>query len=333
MTKLTVVLISKNQAWNVERLVESVLAGTEGAASREVVLVDSASTDETVQKASRYPISVLRLREGQQLTPAAGRYVGYQHTEGDLILFLDGDMELHPGWLEGALQVLQDEPNVAAITGQVVDLPKAAGPDDDKPPLQAGDANAVTEIPYGGGAAMYRRSVLQEVGTFNPYLHSDEEPEMCIRIRHAGYRIVRLQRPIAYHYTDPKGGLSTKVARWRRKLYLGAGQALRYHVGDEVFGSYVRERGYGLIPALGLLAGFISLLWALVSGRRALVQAWTLGLGLVVAGDVFRKQSLYRTACSLLERLFIVDGTLRGFLIEPLDPSSYPCEFDFVKRG
>ena len=332
MTRLTVVLISKNQDWNVERLVESVMAGTEGVASREVVLVDSASTDETISKASRYPIGVLRLREGQHLTPSAGRYAGYQHTEGDLVLFLDGDMELCPGWLEGALRVLQDEPDVAAITGQVVDLPKAAGPDD-KLPLTTGDTDTVTEIPYGGGAAMYRRSVLEEVGTFNPYLYSDEEPDLCIRIRHAGYRIVRLQRPIAYHYTDPKGGLSTKVARWRRKLYLGAGQSIRYHIGDEIFWSYIRERGYGLIPALGLLAGLGSLVWAFIGGQRGWFYTWMLLAGLFVAIDTYRKQSFRRTVTSLIERLFIVDGTVRGFLIKPLDPSSYPCEFDVVKRS
>jgi len=43
---------------------------------------------------------------------------------------------------------------------------------------------------------MYRRAVLEEVGTFNPYLNSDEEPELGLRIRHAGYRILELDHPI-----------------------------------------------------------------------------------------------------------------------------------------
>ena len=62
-----------------------------------------------------------------------------------------------------------------------------------------------------GGAAMYRRSTLEEVGPFNPWMHSDGEPELCVRIRHAGYRILKLGHPIAYHYSDPDGIISTAV--------------------------------------------------------------------------------------------------------------------------
>ena len=97
MTELSVVLISKNQEWNIARLVESVLRETDALPSREIVLVDSASTDRTTEIAARYPIAVLKLCPEQRLTAAAGRYVGYKRTTGDLVLFLDGDMELVRG--------------------------------------------------------------------------------------------------------------------------------------------------------------------------------------------------------------------------------------------
>lgn len=332
MTELAVVLIGKNQAWNIARLIESVLQGTTCVSSREVVLVDSASTDETVEVASRYPVTILRLRSDQPLTPAAGRYIGSKHTTGDLVLFLDGDMELCQGWLERALQIIQDRPKVAVVTGQVIDLPKTGGPDD-KPPLAKTGADATIEVLYSGGAAMYRRSVLEQVGTFNPYLYSDEEPELCIRIRHAGYGIVRLQYPIAYHYSDSRDALSTFVRRWRRKLYLGAGQNIRYHLGGEILWPYLKERGYGLLPGLGLTAGLSSFLWSVRSGQRRWFCLWLLLLLGIIAGDAYRKHSLYRTIASLLERLFIIDGTVRGFLLKPLDPGTYPDKPDVIKRA
>ena len=82
MIELSVVLISKNQAWNISRLIESVLQATSSFLSSEIILVDSNSTDETVEFASRYPISIVRLRPGQRLSPAAGRYIGYQRPRG-----------------------------------------------------------------------------------------------------------------------------------------------------------------------------------------------------------------------------------------------------------
>jgi glycosyltransferase involved in cell wall biosynthesis len=330
MTELSVVLISKNQAWNMGRLIESVLRNTTCVASREVALVDSASTDATIETANQYPIGVLRLRPDQRLTPAAGRYTGYEHTAGDFVLFLDGDMELCPGWLEHALQVLRDRPDVAMVTGVVVDLPKSAR-SDGAPPLPSRGEVEVSEIRYAGGAAMYRRSAIEEVGTFNPHLYSDEEPDICIRLGHAGYRALRLHYPIVHHYTDPPGGLSTLVGRWRRNLYLGAGQNLRFHLGTDVFWPYYKERAYGILPGLGFLAGLFSLLLSISTGQGIWFGLWLLMLAMIILGDAIRKRSLYKTLSSLLERLFILDGTIRGFLLKPRGPESYPAAFDVIK--
>src|SRR2546426_902488 len=122
MTKLSVVLISKNQAWNISRLIESVLHAASCVSSKEIILVDSASTDETVVVAGRYPINILRLQPGQRLSPAIGRYVGYNQTQGELVLFLDGDMELVPGWLERALNTVANTPRAGAVAGRVIDI-------------------------------------------------------------------------------------------------------------------------------------------------------------------------------------------------------------------
>ena len=114
--ELSVVLISKNQAWNIARLVESVLRGTSSIPASEIILVDSASTDDTVQLASRYPINIVRLRPTQKLSPAAGRYIGYKRTRGEFILFLDGDMELIPGWLCRPFAPCEARPMPASCT-------------------------------------------------------------------------------------------------------------------------------------------------------------------------------------------------------------------------
>jgi len=72
MTDLAFVLISEKQEWNIARLIESVLEGTAGINSRAIMLVDSASTDNTVDIASNYPINIIRPKPNQPLTPAAG---------------------------------------------------------------------------------------------------------------------------------------------------------------------------------------------------------------------------------------------------------------------
>jgi glycosyltransferase involved in cell wall biosynthesis len=329
--QLSVVLISKNQEWNIPRLVESVLCNKPIIRSMEIVLVDSASTDQTVNAARQYPIRIVELHRDQRLTAGAGRYIGYMQTSGDYLLFLDGDMELAPGWLPRALDTLEDNPNVAAVTGKVIDRPRATPVDDRIVPDQNIAYVPMMDVKHGGGAAMYRRSVLEEVGTFHPYVYSDEEPELCVRIRHNGYRVVQLEYPIAYHYSDPSEALSTLIARWKRRLYLGAGQNLRNHLGKEVFWPYVKERGFGIVPAIGILTMLLSLVVLVATRRWFFFAACLVALLAVVSVDAYRKRSLYRTVYSLLLRLLIADGTIRGFLLPPIDPLQQPVRFEVIQ--
>jgi len=330
--ELAVVAISRNQEWNIARLIESIQDGTSCVPSREIVLVDSASTDRTLGIARRYPIGILRLRPDQLLTPAAGRYVGYKHTSGGLVLFLDGDMELCNGWLEKAVAVMESAPGVAVVTGQVIDVPETTRASNRMTVEPSAFEDLVMEVRHCGGAAMYRRSVLEQVGTFNPYLRSEEEPELCLRIRHAGYRVVRLEYPIAYHYSSPRGALRTLLGRCRRNLYLGHGQIIRHHLGSELLRLYLRERGYVLFPSVGLLGGLISVSWSLVSGRWVWFGLWAAVVVAIIVADACRKRSLYRAIFSLVRRLMIVAGTLRGILLVPLDPDGYSGRVDVIRR-
>jgi glycosyltransferase involved in cell wall biosynthesis len=325
-----VVLINRNQAWNVSRLVESVLRETQPIADANVIFVDSASSDDSVAIASNYDIRVLRLKAGQPLTPAAGRYVGLQHAGSSrYVLFLDGDMELCAGWLLRAIMVLQANPDVAGVTGTVIDVPPNAS---SSQPTCASVPDGLPEnVPFAGGASIYRRDVLTRVGPFNPYLHSDEEPELCLRIRHAGYRIVRLQWPIAYHYVQSSAALATMGARWRRHLYVGSGQIIRHLLGTNLLWPYLHERGYAVIPALALAVGAFALFCGFLTSDWSWLGLWILAALAFVAVDAWRKRSLAKPLGSLVHRLLIVVGTIRGFFIGAHEPATYPAAVDVIK--
>jgi glycosyltransferase involved in cell wall biosynthesis len=334
MSSVSVILITKNQEWNIPRMVESVLREIAAMPESEIVLVDSASSDGTVAVAQQYPVGIVRLHPDQRLTAGMGRYAGYEATSGDFVLFLDGDMELGKGWLRRGLDVMEAHPEIAVTTGLVIDRPLSTPYEGVfVPPPAAQGEIALTPLPYSGGAALYRRSVLEEVGTFHPYVYSDEEPELCVRIRHRGYQIFQLNYPIAYHYSRPTEAISTLFARWRRNLYLGAGQNLRYHVGRDTFRPYVLLRGFGLIPAVALAAGVMSLMWYVRTRQWQGFAAWLSLIGIVLAADSYRKRSVYRALFSLTLRLLIMDGTIRGFFLPPLDVQHYPVRLEVVQRG
>jgi glycosyltransferase involved in cell wall biosynthesis len=335
--ELSVVLITKNQEWNAARLIESVLRATASISSREIILVDSISTDRTVEIARRYPISIVRLRPNQRLSPAAGRYLGYKRTRGEFVLFLDGDMELLPGWLEQALRFMRGMPNAGVmLSSKVIELPPPGPPEPLRPP-DIDRTSGPTEVSRAafvvGGAALYRRSVLEDVGTFNPYLYSDEEPELYLRIRVAGYRVLQLDFSIVRHYSVSQETPSALLGRRRRNFLLGVGQCLRYHLHTKVFWPYLKERGsWSVTAALGMIAGAGALLWSLATRDFVWFGSWTLAVCLLFACAAVRKHSLRRAFYSLFQRTLMVEGLFRGFLIEPLTPDGYPRDVEVIQE-
>jgi glycosyltransferase involved in cell wall biosynthesis len=339
MTELSIVLISKNQAWSISRLIESVLRET-SCVSAEIIVVDSASTDETVELASRYPVTVLRLQSGQRLSPAIGRHVGYQRTQGKFVLFLDGDMELVPGWLESAVRFLSDINDAAVVAGRVIDVLPSETQESAIPlaQTQMHSTNLPSEVRYVGGAALYRRSVLEKVKSFNPFLDSEEESELCLRIRHAGYRILQIDRPMVYHYATGREvcsvpqSFSAALSRRKRKFLQGTGQSLRYHFSDGLFGIYARERALWALQSLLWVVVCFALFLSYGVNREPvwLDLAFAL-LCLPVAAAVWQKRSLRRGLVSVFYRVLMAEGLVRGFLMNPSPPETFFADVEAVK--
>jgi cellulose synthase/poly-beta-1,6-N-acetylglucosamine synthase-like glycosyltransferase len=246
------------------------------------------------------------------------------------VLFLDGDTELVPGWLERAIEVFDERPLVAGVTGVQRQLPLQATRHEDEASSEAPDRRVET-VRHTGGSAVFRRSVLEEVGSFNPYLFSDEEPDLGIRIRHAGYELVRTSHQLLWEYTDPKGEWQTVVARWRRRLYVGAGQNLRLHLGKPTFKTYVRERGFGIVPLVLILGGLVATVWALWTSNIWLIPTMA---GLAIAAFVtesIMRRSVSATLTSVVRRLAIAEGTVRGLFITTPESHEYEARFDVIQ--
>jgi glycosyltransferase involved in cell wall biosynthesis len=204
MHELSVILMTRNQAWNLTRLIDSVVSEADPFPESDILVVDAASTDETVQIARRHPVRVLRLRPGDPLTSTAQRYAGYRLTAGEFVLFLGGDLELCKGWLSRAVALLHVRPAAAVVTGPVsVGLSTCRGS------LRAIRATSPRRRLLGCtrfrsyGEGLYRRSVLDRVGLPHPYFAYDDGAALWRSIRDGGYELVALRRLMACRHVRP----------------------------------------------------------------------------------------------------------------------------------
>lgn len=328
---LSIVIIARNEVENIARAIESVLRGVEHWPQTEIVLVDSASTDETVEIARQYPINIVRLRPSWFLSAAAGRYIGMHYTRGDLILYMDGDMELVTGWLDQAVPFILEHPEVAGVTGYLCDVHMHNGQVISEQNQYCDSEGRPVEVQHFGGAALYRRSALEQVGGFNPYLIADEEPELCMRLRYAGYKLIHLPYLISRHYCIPPKSLAGQLRRARLNYFSGLGQVPRYHLGTRLFWIYLKERGSYVVYFIGVLISITTLLLTLFSGNIAFFGAWMLIVGAFLLVFLIKKRSLRKTCLSLLLQSFNAYGAVCGFLMTPRSPEEYPTDAEIIQ--
>jgi glycosyltransferase involved in cell wall biosynthesis len=171
-------------------------------AAEAVVYVDSGSTDGSAQWARSQNAEVVELDMGVPFTAARARNAGFRRLRelaSDLpyVQFVDGDCELIEGWPEHALSFLDLHSDVAAVCGRRRErYPERSvynwlcdrewdGP--------------VGEVRACGGDVMMRASALEEVGGYREELIAGEEPELCVRLRAAGWRTWRLPIEMTLH--------------------------------------------------------------------------------------------------------------------------------------
>ncbi len=319
---LAAVVICRNEERWIAQSLRSVLDGVRPYAGNEVLLVDSCSSDRTVERAATLPVRIVELRADAPLSPALGRLVGQALTRSRYVLFVDGDTQIEPDWVVAAVRYLEDHPAVAAVDGKLAEVwydgERVVGSSPDI--FQTGDV--ASEVEYLGGNAMYRRAALERAGSFNPFIVSYEEAELAARLRRQGMPVVRLACPMGTHHTLPRGSLQELGRRYRNNLIKGYGQVLRLAIGQGTFAEHARSmRRYLQFQTLVAASLMASLAGVFTRDVRWITVPAAVGVLLLVAFMV-RSRSIVKPFQLLADWLVWSAPMVKGFLETPRDPAS-----------
>jgi GT2 family glycosyltransferase len=188
----------------------------------EIIVVDNASTDDTLALlADDYPeVKVLALDRNFGLTGGINR--GIRMAGGEFIAALNNDTEAAPAWAAEIIAALQAHPDAGIVASKMRLF-------DQRDVLHsAGDACGVDGIPINrgvwqtdqgqfdsddyiwgacGGAAVYRRAMLDDIGPFDEDLFMYcEDVDLNWRAQLAGYRCIFAPRAVVYHRLSATGG-------------------------------------------------------------------------------------------------------------------------------
>lgn len=266
MTRLTFLLKALNEEAHIGACLKSILCEIEGLEA-EIVLVDSLSADRTVDVARAYPVKVLQFASPEDRGCAAAVQLGYQCAGGEFLYVIDGDMTLEPGFLSEALAYLEKHPDVAGVGGLLSDNRIRTAADRRRVDAYGGISRDMTVADLGGGG-LYRRSAVESAGYLaHRWLPACEEAELGVRLRAAGWRLVRLARPAVRHTGHDETDVQMLRRLWRSGRMAAYGMFLRSAVGTRWWWPTVRRvRLLFVAPVLHLSAAVAAALLAFSCG-------------------------------------------------------------------
>jgi GT2 family glycosyltransferase len=209
-----VVIIGRNEGARLKRCLASI-----SASAATVVYVDSGSTDGSPQWARAQGAIVVELDMNRPFTAARARNEGFRRLRDSapglqFVQFVDGDCEVVSGWLEAAQAFLHGNPRAAVVCGRR----RERFPDRSIYNLLC---DQEWNTPLGrartcGGDAMMRGDVLNEVGGYRDGLIAGEEPELCVRLRAAGWEVWRIAQEMTLH-----DAAMTRFGQWWKRAQRG----------------------------------------------------------------------------------------------------------------
>ena len=246
MIRLSLIIPTHNRSERLIAALESVIRQDLPAADWECVVVSNNSTDDTVARfgdfAARYPGLNLRLvtEDGPGVSYARNR--GIAETSAPLLVFIDDDERINPGFLRAYADFFDAHPDAVVAGGRILaeyvtGRPAWLSKYTEMPianPMDFGDA--VRPFPAGrvpgGGNMAFRRSAALRYGGFDPSLGrvgrmliGGEENDFFERLMRGGETCWYVPGAVMWHIIPPE---KLTESYFRRLCYnVGVSQRLR----------------------------------------------------------------------------------------------------------
>ncbi len=204
--------------WNGEQFLEQCLTALmkQTVKPHEIVLLDNASTDGSIEIAQRFPrVRLMALDRNTGFARGNNLAIEAASTDSEWIALINPDAFAEPSWLESLLAAAECNPEFDIFAGKLVNathptLLDGAGDAyhisglvwrmEHGCPVSASADNEREVFSPCAAAALYRRSALDQVGGFDEdYFCYVEDVDLGFRLRLDGYRCLYVPQAVAHH--------------------------------------------------------------------------------------------------------------------------------------
>jgi GT2 family glycosyltransferase len=234
LADLTIIVVTWQNAADVAALLGSLAPVL--AAGAELVVVDNASTDATVEEVRRHAATARVVANAANRGFAAAANQGFAASARPFVLFLNPDAVVEPDAVSIALACLERQPTVAVVGCRTLDADGTPQPTVDRfHSVRELVAEALGEraggrrgrVPSASGLVdwvygsflLARRAAVAEVGGFDEaYEMYGEDLDLCHRLAAAGWHVAYCAEATIVHHGNRSGAIRYGVDRDRAVL-------------------------------------------------------------------------------------------------------------------
>ena len=164
----------------------------------EVIIVDSGSTDRTLEKVKKYPVRLLEIKP-EEFNFSYALNLGIKHSKGKFICIISGhSIPISDTWLKDGMGNFKDK-KVAAVTGHCTSFPIGYFNRNVGRMLFSPRVKTKNNTPWMTNSNSIIKKDLWKIYPFNEKLSGTEDYDWACEMLSRGYKIIKDKRFGVFH--------------------------------------------------------------------------------------------------------------------------------------
>jgi glycosyltransferase involved in cell wall biosynthesis len=224
LSSIAIITPSFNQGKYISRTIESVLS--QGALDLDYLVVDGASSDETVQVLKTFGDKIRWISEPDRgMADAVNN--GFQATAGDIVGWVNSDDIYYPGTLKTVVDFFDANPAVDVLYGAARHIDADGRLLEDYPTEPFAWDRLIETCIISQPASFFRRRTIEQFGPLNTAFPHSEDYELWLRWAKNGAKFQYLDQFLAATRLHPEAKTIAKRVACRE----ANNNALKHHLG------------------------------------------------------------------------------------------------------
>lgn len=207
MKKVSIIIPTYNEEKYIEKCIESIM--NNDYPEKEILVIDGMSTDKTREILKRYE-NIKIIDNEQKITPVAMN-IGIKNSYGDFVMIAGAHTTYSKNYISECVKKIEEE-KCDVVGGTVINKPGNQS-------KMAQNISTVLSHPFGVGGGKYRtgyskeslvdtvaygiykKEIFETVGLFNENLVRNQDIDLNLRIKRAGYKLMLVPQAKATYYS------------------------------------------------------------------------------------------------------------------------------------